>query len=77
MALLILSCVLSLNKRALEKLNKKGLSFILNLSLDFNIYNLLNLSINPKNSVLKSSVSYTIEGGEWEFITTYKLLETL
>jgi hypothetical protein len=67
----------SLNKRALKELNKKGPSFILNLSPDFNIYSLLNLFINLKNSVLKSSASYIIKGGEREFIIIYKLLKTL
>jgi hypothetical protein len=69
--------MLSLNKRALEEPNKKGSSFILDLSPDFNVYSLLNSSINSKNSVLKSSISYIIKGGEREFITIYKLLETL
>jgi hypothetical protein len=77
MALLVLFYILSLNKHALEEPNRKGLSFILNLSLDFNIYSLLNLSINPENSVLKFSASHIIKGGEREFITIYKLLETL
>jgi hypothetical protein len=77
MALLVPFYILSLNKRALEELNKKGPSFMLNLSLNFNIYSLLNSFINPKNSVLKSSVSYIIEGGEREFIIVYKLLKIL
>jgi hypothetical protein len=50
---------------------------MLDLSPDSNVYSLLNLSINPKNSVLKSSASYIIKGGEREFIIIYKLLETL
>jgi hypothetical protein len=77
MALLVPFYVLSLNKRALKEPNKKGPSFMLDLSPDSNVYSLLNLSINPKNSVLKSSASYIIKGGEREFIIIYKLLETL
>jgi hypothetical protein len=77
MALLVLFYMLPLNKRALKEPNRKGSSFMLDLSLDSNVYSLLNSSINPENSVLKSSASHTIEGGEREFVTARELLETL
>jgi hypothetical protein len=77
MALLVPFYILPLNKRALEKPNKKGPSFMLNSSPDSNVYSLLNSFINPENSIFKSSASRTIKGGEREFITIYKLLETL
>jgi hypothetical protein len=69
--------MLPLNERALEEPNKKGSSFMLDLSLDSNVYSLLNSSINPKNSVFKSSASYIIKGGEREFVIARELLETL